>query len=59
LNANPTIQFGNSANPVTGLGVTALAPSTLSGPAIDGFRTRSGNGLATRTNLSAGIFWRF
>lgn len=59
LNADPTIQFGNSSNPVTGLGVTAIAPSTLSGPAITGFRTWSGSGVSSRTDVVVGIFWRF
>jgi hypothetical protein len=59
LNANPTIQFGNSTAPVTSLGVTGVAPSTLSGPAITGHRTWSGSGVATHTNVAAGVFWRF
>ena len=59
LNADPTIQFGNSPNPVTGLGVTAVAPSTLTGPAIMGFRTWSGSGVSSLTNVAFGIFWRF
>jgi hypothetical protein len=59
LNADPTIQFGNSSNPVTALRVTAVTPSTLSGPAIEGFRTWSGRGVASHTNLAVGMFWRF
>ena len=59
LNADPTIQFGNSANPVTALGVTAIAPSTLSGPAIADFRTWSGSGVSSHTNVALGVFWRF
>jgi hypothetical protein len=59
LNADPTIQFGNSPNPVTALGVTAVAPSSLSGPAIAGFRTWAGKGVITHTNLAVGLFWRF
>jgi hypothetical protein len=58
LNANPTIQFGNSSTPVTGLGVTVLAPSTLSGPALTG-RTWTGRGVASHTNITAGVFWSF
>jgi opacity protein-like surface antigen len=59
LNAEPTIQFGNSADPVTALGVTGLAPSSLSGPAITGFRTWSGHGVSTHTSVTGGVFWRF
>ena len=59
LNADPTIQFRNSSNAVTALGVTAVAPSTLSGPAIAGFRSWSGSGVSSHTNVAAGIFWRF
>ncbi len=38
LNVNPTIQFSNSLEPVTNLGVTAVNPSTLSGPHSPAFR---------------------
>jgi hypothetical protein len=50
---------GNSTAPVTSLGVTGLAPSTVSGPAITGHRTWSGSGVARHTNIAAGVFWRF
>lgn len=60
LNADPTIQFSNNwSDPITTLGVTSVARSTLSGPAVTGFRTWSGNGLSSRTNIAAGMFWRF
>jgi hypothetical protein len=59
LNANPTLQFGNSANPVTGLGVTGLAPSSLSGPPIERFLTWSSSGTSIQTQMAGGIFWRF
>jgi hypothetical protein len=59
LNADPTVQFGNSSNPVTGLGVTALAPSTLSGPPLSGFRTWTANGVWTHTTLATGVYLRF
>jgi hypothetical protein len=59
LNADPTIQFGNSSNPVTGLGVTALAPSTLSGPALSGFRTWAADGISTHASIATGIYLRF
>jgi hypothetical protein len=39
LSADPTIQFGDSQNFVTALGATAVALSSLSGPAIAGFRS--------------------
>jgi hypothetical protein len=60
LGAEPSIQFSNnSSDPVTALGVTAVAASTLTGPTIIGLRTFSGSGLSSHTNLTAGIFWRF
>jgi hypothetical protein len=60
LAADPTVQFSNnSSDPVTALGVTAVAASTLTGPAIADLRTFSGNGVSSATNISAGIFWRF
>ena len=34
------------------------AASTLSAP-ISGLRTFAGNGIATHTNITAGVFWRF
>lgn len=48
---NPSIQFTD--NPSAGL------QSTLSGPAITGLRTFTGSGTAIRTNVAAGIYWRF
>ena len=60
LNADPTIQFSNnSSDPVSALGVTAVAASTLSGPALTGLRTFSGSGVSSHTNITAGMFWRF
>ena len=60
LNADPTIQFSNnSSDPVTALGVTAVAASTLTGPAITGLRTFSGSGVSSHANITGGIFWRF
>ena len=60
LAADPTVQFSNnSSDPVTALGVTAVAASTLTGPAIVDLRTFSGNGVSSATNITAGIFWRF
>jgi hypothetical protein len=59
LNGNPTIQFGNSSGPVTSLGVTGLAPSSLSGPVLTDVETFSGDGVSTRTNIAVGVFWRF
>jgi len=47
----PSIQFSN--NPSTG------TPSTLSGPAINGLKTFSGSGTAIRTNVAAGVYFRF
>lgn len=60
LGAEPSIQFSNnSSDPVTALGVTAVAASTLTGPAITELRTFSGSGVLTHTNITAGILWRF
>jgi hypothetical protein len=60
LNAEPTLQFSNNwTDPVTALGVTAVGISTLSGPSLTGFETLRGNGIASHTNISAGLFVRF
>ena len=60
LGAEPSIQFSNnSSDPVTALRVTAIAASTLTGPAITGLRTFSGSGVSTHANITAGMFWRF
>ncbi|HEY7444574.1 MAG TPA: hypothetical protein VH701_19240 [Vicinamibacterales bacterium] len=60
LGAEPSIQFSNNASePVTALGVTAVASSTLTGPAITELRTFSGSGVSTHPNLTVGIIWRF
>ena len=60
LSGEPSIQFtNNSTDPVTALGVTAVAASSLTGPAISELRTFSGSGVVTHTTLNAGIFWRF
>ena len=59
LNSDPTIQFGNSSGPVTGLGVTAPALSTLSGPALSGFQSWSADGISTHTTLATGVYFRF
>jgi len=60
LNADPTIQFSNnSSDPFTAQGVTAVAASTLTGPAIAGLRTFSGSGVSSHTSITGGVFWRF
>ena len=60
LNSNPTLQFSNnSSDPVTALSVTAVAASTLTGPAIADLRTFSGRGLSSHTTITTGVFWRF
>jgi hypothetical protein len=60
LNADPTITFSNNwSDPVTALSVTAVAASTLSGPAMSGVRTFSGSGVSSYTSITAGAFWRF
>ena len=57
--APTTVMFSNSTLPVTGQGVTVVGISTLTGPALTGFRTFSGSGVSTHTNIAAGLFWRF
>jgi hypothetical protein len=57
--APTTVMFSNSTLPVTGQGVTVIGTSTLTGPALTGFRTFSGTGVSSHTNVAAGIFWRF
>jgi hypothetical protein len=58
--SDPTIQYSNnSSDPVTALGSTAIAASTLTGPALTGLRTFSGSGVSSQTNITVGIFWRF
>jgi opacity protein-like surface antigen len=60
LGAEPSIQFtNNSSDPVTALGVTAVAASSLTGPEISEFRSFSGTGIVSLTNIMAGVFWRF
>jgi hypothetical protein len=60
LNAEPTIQFSNnSSDPLTRQGVTAVAASTLTGPALTSLRTFSGSGVSGHANITSGIFWRF
>ena len=60
LTRYPTIVFSNnSSDPVTAGGVTAVEASTLTGPALTGFRTFSGTGVSSHTDITAGIFWRF
>lgn len=49
---NPSLQF--ASNPPF-----LNASSTLSGPAISGFRTFQGTGVQTQISFSAGWFWRF
>ena len=59
LAGDPSIQFSNTTESVTALGVTAAGTSSLTGPALSGFRTFSGRGVTTETNLTFGVFWRF
>jgi hypothetical protein len=60
LGAEPSIQFSNnSSDPVTALGVTAVAASTLTGPAMTAVRTFSGSGVMSHTAITVGLFWRF
>jgi len=59
LLAPTTVMFSNSTLPVTNQGVTVVGSSTLTGPALTGVRTFSGSGVASHTNIAAGLFWRF
>jgi hypothetical protein len=60
LGGNPSIQFSNnSTDPVNALDVTAVSASSLTAPPIAGFRTFSGRGVVSHTNVTAGVFWRF
>jgi len=59
LNSDPTIQFGNSSGPVTGLGTTALAPSSLSGPALTNITLWKGSGTSALTTAAFGVYRRF
>ncbi len=48
LGGTPSIQFSNnSTDPVTSMGVTAVAASSLTGPSLSGHRTFTGSGDVT------------
>jgi hypothetical protein len=47
---SPSVQFSNSST---------TNQSSLSGPAISGLKTFTGRGSAIRTNVAAGVYWRF
>ena len=60
LGGTPSIQFSNnSTDPVTSMGVTAVAASSLTGPPLSGYRTFTGSGAMSQTNATIGVFWRF
>jgi hypothetical protein len=60
LGGNPSIQFSNnSIDPVTSMGVTAVAASSLTGPPLSGHRTFTGSGAMSQANVTIGLFWRF
>jgi hypothetical protein len=60
LGGNPSIQFtNNSTDPVTSVGVTAVAASSLTGPSLSGHRTFTGSGALSQANATIGVFWRF
>ena len=59
LGGEPSIQFSNTSDPVAAGGVRTVAASSLTAPAITGFRTFSASGVVSHTNLNAGLFWRF
>ena len=60
LGGTPSIQFSNnSTDPVTSMGVTAVAASSLTGPPLSGHRTFTGSGAMSQANVTIGVFWRF
>jgi hypothetical protein len=60
LGGTPSIQFSNnSTDPVTSMGVTAVAASSLTGPPLSGHLTFTGSGAMSRANVTIGVFWRF
>ena len=60
LGGSPSIQFSNnSSDPVTTMGVTAVAASSLTGPPLSGHRTFTASGARSQANVTVGVFWRF
>ena len=60
LGGTPSIQFSNnSTDPVTSMGVTAVAASSLTGSPLSGHRTFMGSGAMSQANVTIGVFWRF
>ena len=60
LGGTPSIQFSNnSTDPVTFMGVTAVAASSLTGSPLSGHRTFTGSGTMSQANMNIGVFWRF
>lgn len=60
LGGTPSIQFSNnSTDPVTLMGITAVAASSLTGPPLSGHRTFAGSGAMSQANVNIGVFWRF
>jgi hypothetical protein len=60
LGGIPSIEFSNnSTDPVTSMGVTAVAASSLTGPPLRGHRTFAGSGAVSQANVTIGVFWRF
>jgi hypothetical protein len=59
LGGTPSIQFSNTTDPVTSMGVTAVATSSLTGPPLRRHRTFTGSGALASANATIGVFWRF
>jgi hypothetical protein len=59
LGGAPSIQFSNTTDSVTMMGVTAVAASSLSAPPLSGHRTFTGSGALSSANATIGVFWRF
>jgi hypothetical protein len=60
LGGSPSIQLSNNpTDPVTSMGVTAVAASSLTGPPLSGHRTFTSGGAMSQANVTIGVFWRF
>jgi hypothetical protein len=49
----PSLQFASNPPPIPG------RPSSLSGPALVGFKSFAGSGIESQIGITAGWFWRF
>lgn len=56
---NPGVILISPTNPSAVFSSSAAQSSSLTGPAITGLRTFEGSGSALRTNIAAGVYFRF